>query len=389
MDCTDYNSKSCPKGNTIINKLTTDKIKTFMVGCWGVYCWDGEIEITSYEPPPKNSNPVYEELLKKKTEIFGQKSVVDAIKQYSYNLNIDSIFLAGDNVYSYNVPKEKLIEIIESKNNLPTKKQYKNDPTISSQYIEKQLSQGFLDCFSNSNIKNFYIALGNHDVQNCHDLNTQLNYNLTHKNELDEKKLNYTIPSTYYNVIYNLKDYSINFIVIDTNMYSEDTTCNPNIKYSEQNKLDQQNWVINTLKTNKTTWNIIIGHIPYIAKGHKKKNPNIFNKDIDDLFKSIEESKCPIVQVYMCADEHNQQFLQYNNINLVVAGSGGTALDKLYDKSSVKTIYEKSTFGFTSFSFHKEKLSITYIQTNPFLSPSISYKVQIDTTGQIVKDKHF
>ena len=34
MDCTDYNSKSCPKGNTIINTLNTDNIKTFMVGCW-------------------------------------------------------------------------------------------------------------------------------------------------------------------------------------------------------------------------------------------------------------------------------------------------------------------------------------------------------------------
>ena len=387
MDCSDYNNTLCPKGRTLYNNINEDYIKFIMVGCWGVYCWNKEIEIEYYDPPDRN-NTQYNELLKKKTELFGQKSVVDAIKEYSNKIDVNSIFLAGDNIYSYNVPKEKLIDIIESKSELPNKKQYKNDHTISSQNIEKQLSDGFLNCFNTTNIKNFYIALGNHDIQNCHDLNTQLNYNSTHKNELNKNNLSYTIPSTYYNVIYRLKNCSINVIVIDTNMYSEETTCNPSIKYSEQNKIDQQKWVIETLKSNNSKWNIIVGHIPYISKGHKKKNPNILNKDIDILFTSIRDANCPTVQVYMCADEHNQQFLHTNNLNLVVAGSGGTSLDKFYHHSNVTTIYEKSTFGFTIFNFYPEKLSVQYVQTNPYSTPSISFQADISQTGSLISTKH-
>ena len=50
------------------------------------------------------------------------------------------MFLAGDNVYGYEIPKDMLKELVNKKN-APSKKMYKFDSNISSQDITKQLQQ--------------------------------------------------------------------------------------------------------------------------------------------------------------------------------------------------------------------------------------------------------
>ena len=95
----------------------------------------------------------------------------------------------------------------------------------------------------------------------------------------------------------------------------------------------------------------------------------LYNKDLEKLFNTITDNNCPKVQVYMCADEHNQQFLMNNNkkMGLVIAGSGGTVLDKglvINEKGLLKvettSIYNSTEFGFVSFSFTNEIVSIIY-----------------------------
>jgi hypothetical protein len=394
IDCTNYDG--CPKGDSVtlhpIKKDNENSLNVVMVGCWGVYNWDGEKYVTEYSlekfleeigvKPDENKylytfmkhnidlerydmlaelnrkvtshvggnwSLLLHELLKKdKPEIYGQSSVIEGIGKYSNKHRTDALFLAGDNVYSYENPKPLLTEIIKGAINaqsiakLPTKKAYKSNSDYSGQDIEKQLSDGFKHCITalNPNTQ-IFLGIGNHDIQTCKDLNEQINYK--NKN-LDDSDLNkkYQLLGTYYNVVYEMKDYKVNFIIIDTNMFSEDFHCDGST-YTQNQKEAQNQWVISALKTNACKFNIIIGHCPYMANPHKIKKKDkkdkkdkkedggkvvtvepIHNQELQALFDMIKnDTGCPKVQVYMCADEHNQQFLYDNshNMALVVAGS--------------------------------------------------------------------
>jgi hypothetical protein len=77
-----------------------------------------------------------------------------------------------------------------------------------------------------------FLTIGNHDVQNCHDLNTQLNYY--------RKDPRYQMLGMYYNVIYKLEGFSVNFILIDTNMYTEEYTCDGRRSIRRSNRMRRE-----------------------------------------------------------------------------------------------------------------------------------------------------
>lgn len=373
-DCTYYNDKRCPKQLEIIKKkIRKDNLNILMVGCWGVYCWEDKVTLEEYKPPGKGNNKGKFKITEK---MYGQKNVVRGMVKYTRKYPTESVFLAGDNVYNYNIPKEKLKKMV-TVGIYPNKKTYKEDHTISAQRIQRQLSDGFLYCFDNVNVKDFYIAIGNHDIQNCFDLNNQLRFSRDH---IYSK---YRLPAVYYNTVYQMNDYNVNILVIDTNMYdgNDPKTCS-GVLYTENDRNNQKKWVLQTLQRNNARWNIIVGHIPYKANPHKqkikkdsngniiKKGPDyILNSGLDDLFKTINNCpNCPKVQVYMCADEHNQQFLvdKENKMGLVVAGSGGTALDKNIIKGKYweSTYWYNPFFGFVAFNFTPNFLKLTYFVTD-------------------------
>jgi hypothetical protein len=360
IDCTNYDD--CPKGDSVtlhpIKKDNENRLNVVMVGCWGVYGWDKEIDIKEYSlekfiekglgkegkdqyekfaksikksdtigevkdpviislltslkkeysdaKQDEKKDEIVNKLFKHTKEVYGQIKVIEGIKK----LDIDALFLAGDNVYSYNKPKDELIGLIKSvlsgKNNissLPTKKGYKKNPRYSPQQIKEQLSAGFSALVQGIPVKtNIFLGIGNHDIQTCEDLNEQLN----HK----KKDSRYGLHGLYYNVVYEMKDYKVNFIIIDTNMFSEDFHCDGKTEYKEEQRKAQITWVINCLKTNSCKFNIIIGHCPYIANPHK--NETVKNRGVDGdvigirndklevLFNLIKDTQnIPKVQVYM------------------------------------------------------------------------------------------
>ena len=374
INCADYlNDEKCPKKFQLMNKkINSDVLNVIMVGCWGTYCWDGEINMIKYKPPNDEKDDKNFTYFKETKEIYGSQRVVQGMINYTNTVQTHAVFLAGDNVYSYNIPKDRLTGLIK-KGNPPSKNMYKLDHIISSQDIDKQLQQGFLDCFNNVKVKDFYVALGNHDVITCYDLNQQLKFSKNPTNR-------YRLPGVYYNVVYPLENYKVNFIVIDTNMFEKKPVNCLGKKYDPDVQLHMINtqvqWVVDTLKRNNCMWNIIIGHIPYKSNSHKQKDDtpdHIFNEKLNYLFNTIKkDDKCPKVQVYFCADEHNQQFL-YDNDNemaLVIAGSGGTVLDKkiikgeYWDGNIVKTLYYSNNFGFVSFTFNdNDELRIIYFES--------------------------
>lgn len=451
IDCTNYDH--CPKGGNVkvdpIKKDNENSLNVVMVGCWGVYGWDKEIDIKEYSlekfiekglgkerkdqyekfaksikksdtigevkddnndikgllislqeeykvADDKKKEEIINKLFKDTKEVYGQIKVIEGIKK----LDIDALFLAGDNVYSYNKPKDGLIKLITSVLNgsekdiglLPTKKGYKKNSEYSPQQIKEQLSNGFTKLVQGIPVKtNIFLGIGNHDIQTCEDLNEQLNHKKT-----DSR---YGLHGLYYNVVYEMKDYKVNFIIIDTNMFSEDFHCDGKTKYTENQKNTQITWVIDCLKSNNSCkFNIIIGHCPYIANPHKNETVKnrgeevdvigIRNDKLEVLFEKIKETKdIPKVQVYMCADEHNQQFLYDNQykMGLVVAGSGGTALD--YDLSREQKIkdvdskFRAATFGFVQFNFTDDEIAITY--HNSQINDQVHYFVKLNENGEI------
>ena len=322
------------------------------------------------------------------SQIFGQKSVSKGMENNSNKNTIEALFLVGDNVYPDNIVREELIKMVNEQN-YPSESQYRQNNKISSQNIEKQLEEGFLKCFSNISVKDFFITIGNHDIENCHNLNYQLNYN----QDL------YKLPGLYYIVEYNLKDYDINFLIIDTNMFSKDyKTCNPDIEYSLNDYKIQKKWIINCLKKVNAKWNVIIGHVPYKANGHSKKTPNEFNQHLDSIFIDLNnlanKGEIPRVQIYFCADEHNQQFLydEPKKLSLVVAGSGGAILDtniQTDGKYSKITKFLSVNFGFVNFNFTENNVKIIYYKSGVGIidkKDELLFLANVDADGKLLYD---
>jgi hypothetical protein len=163
-DCSDYDGVSCPKGITVVKELTgVTTLNTIMVGCWGVYCWDGEVNIKEWKGL-KDSEDLpedVEKLFDKGTEIYGQKSVVAGMRKYAEEKGCVALFLAGDNVYNFMVPKPVLEHIaakairMKNKGMLPTKGRVKLDPELSGQDINKQFVErifGMYACTTESDV---------------------------------------------------------------------------------------------------------------------------------------------------------------------------------------------------------------------------------------------
>jgi hypothetical protein len=353
IDCSNY--ENCPNKNEVQIKLESEQIKLGIVGCWGVYCQNDKIIFTNYSLDDKKINKLwdkedlkYQDFLKTETKIRGQKTMSEYLKNFQ---PFTSLFLAGDNIYEYSEISDILIKElndriekwkISSEKSIEKFKDYfvtnsiiKNDRSgIRELYknldITLQFSKSFGDCFHNLQVGNYFLALGNHDIETCDILNHQMNH------EINKEKV---IPGSYYNVIYkdkNDKDI-LNVIVLDTNLFepnAKDCAGNPFLQEMIQEQIDWFRGQIENIKKINCPFNIVIGHIPYKAIGHKSSNPFIHNQNLDPIFAIIKQANevNPVVQAYFCADEHDQQILYdtENKLHLIIVGSGGTTLDDIF-----------------------------------------------------------
>jgi len=349
--------------NIITINTDTDNLEFLCMGCWGVYCDSGNYMVF------KSKN----DKIKQESISRGQLLVARSLKNFvDNNPSVKDMFLAGDNVYQVAITdskenndlikenKENLLEFLETRFGLKLKD--KN----SVFNIRKQISEGFDTCFRDINIERYFVAVGNHDIENCDILNTEL------KNET------WDMPSTYYNVIYKLSNgININVIVIDTNMFEkEPLNCNGEL-YSDSDILKQIQWIDSISKMGN--WNLVIGHIPYKANGHKDDKPKILNRKLKEVLNIARP------QLYICADEHNQQFLYDDElkVGLVICGSGGTALDKNIENGFPEnTLYKNANFGFTHFNIENDILNIQYINSE---TSSVNFRVSIGINGELLK----
>lgn len=338
-----------------------EKFNFLAVGCWGVYCEEGKKTII------KKKKKDDEIIIKKEKNIKrGQKTVAEIIKQLSDSYSVDTIFLAGDNVYHKSVNENTNVEDI---------------PANYNHYdIEKQIQEGFRDCFKNPKLKNYFVIAGNHDVEDCDILEKEI------------KEPSWTFGNLFYNTFFPMREYNIDIMCIDTNileLIGNEELCGKNSEYLKNQQMVCVQYRNTTIvQSGKPTWRIMIGHIPYKALGHKSDKCIVDNSG---LFRGLMDIYKP--HIYISADEHNQQFLtemvEGTNVALVVAGSGGTAQDdvktcnprnvtQITDENN-KTIiipYSYTAFGIPLFQVTKENIVIDYyIKENNSIKSNFNVKV--------------
>ena len=134
---------------------------------------------------------------------------------------------------------------------------------------------------------------------------------------------------------------------------------------------NQITWLKNLLKKiekdEQVTKIIVIGHHPIFGNGHKEGRPagnKWLQKNIyEDIFLKY-NNKNPKKRIvsYICADEHNFQYLydKENDFNLFIAGIGGAKLDtEIFDTSNL-TVFNQSPVHYGSFYCQIKKSSIIY-----------------------------
>lgn len=131
----------------------------------------------------------------------------------------------------------------------------------------------------------------------------------------------------------------------------------PNSAIPEQDK-----WLGKTLQLSPAnTWNIVIGHIPFWCNPHKG-NPRIEIKLLDLIQKYSSQ-----INLYMCADEHNQQYITLPNLPpQVISGTGGALLDKISVSDNLKeyTHICRSEFGFVAVSVSSSEINLDFYSVN-------------------------
>jgi len=368
FNCIDFDNSNCPKGITSekITNIKSEEAVFIFTGCWGVYCKTGrnkrfKLKVPNKEEGKKKDKEKGEkkekdkedgEKKENKYEIYGGKDVAQMMIEYSNKYNISAVILGGDNIYS-DYPSEELLKYIDKivKNgNLEEIKKLKKEVKNILYNMDKQFVEGFEKCIRQVKAKDFLVGIGNHDIETCDILNKQLNYP------------NWTMLGLYYNYVYSLNDgKNINFVFIDTNIYEDGKMCSGE-PYPKNARSMQFKWLSNVLKENRSSWNIVIGHVPFIANSHKEGKPTRFS---ENLFRDL-SMLSELIDLYLCADEHNQQYITYPSLPVeVISGSGGTVLDKNIQVSEDlidSTKYRQANlFGFTALHISSENITIKFI----------------------------
>ena len=293
-------------------------------GCWGVYCQD--IQFTK---PKKDKKDKKDKEDKLKTKKYLGKTAYDTLEKYYQNIKgYDAVIIAGDNVYAH--------------------------PETGELDIKKQIKEGFENCISNLNSNTFLLGIGNHDIENCDILNIQKEYK------------GYDRKLWKLQEFYSVKFSHVKFIFINTNIY-EYEHCDKTVSKEQFDQLrkEQFDWLKKELYSSDV--NIVVGHIPPISCPHKIKGDKTIRIEknlLDDLLELSEK-----IDLYVCADEHNQQLLRYTNdegkiLNIGVSGSGGADLDDLYcpeDFPGLEIKYRNKGVGGIHLKIRKNILLLTFI----------------------------
>ena len=348
-DCHDY--KICPREKkfTQIKTIDPNVLKIGFVGCWGTYCQTGEQE--TFKVKVKKGN-VEEKVTR---DIYGSKDTVELMENFYRDKKADAIILAGDNVYSKRPIDKNMKKYLECKD----EKCLKN----LTYDIERQLDEGFEKCMAKVNTSRFLIGVGNHDMETCDILNYQLNY----------RNRKWFMPGISYQYVYQMNGFKVNFVFINTNLYDNEH-CSEMTQKDINSELDQQfEWMKHVLKErqhdSEKVWNVVVGHAPFLWNLHKA------GQTLRTTFAEHMKSLKGDIDLYCCADEHNQQYLKIKDYPTeIISGSGGAVLDDILSGDLKEyTVVGKKTFGFVDLEFTNLQIFVTFINKDKPETYTIDY----------------
>lgn len=220
--------------------------------------------------------------------------LADMIQKFKGNFNPSFTIIAGDNFYSDN-----------------------------DQNVKNNIDVGF-DILGKLNIPHF-LLLGNHDIET----NKSIFYEI--KKTFDDVVLDtspmifgkWILPGANYLIKIKAPYTICHFLMVDTNIFVEDEY------YTIQgNKSGIQKyilkWIDITLTSVKTIGPVfVVGHHPLYAFGHRARVPLIHNPELDKLYELLIKHN---IKFYLCADEHNFQYIYdaTNDIHHIIAGGSSS-----------------------------------------------------------------
>jgi len=197
----------------------------------------------------------------------------------------------------------------------------------------------------------FYMCLGNHDYgyQNINNSIYQIQYGINSQKE--NKK--WYMPHNYYQFHKKKDNISIDFFVMDTNIYllSND--------FIQKQFNDLKKW----LKSSKADWKILYGHHTWRSVGGHGNADIKLDNYLTDLY-----INSPF-DVYMCGHDHSKQVIELNiknkKVSLIVCGTGGQKYDHSLNNFKNLNIYtdllfSSSNLGFANCQASKKKLQFTF-----------------------------
>lgn len=290
--------------------------------------------------------------------LMGQPYISLLMKEFNQTLNPQFTILLGDNIYDTKIKKG------DSKDNIYI------DPNNNFNYG--------IACFDLPHTHKLFALLGNHDVDKIDLLKYELN-KTTFDNQIISSQ--WILPTNYYNFIVDMDSYKINFIQLDTNMFVKEEYSNI-VDNDTINDLAirQLQWLTKILEINNDKINIISGHHPIFAIGHKEKNPLITNHDMLQIYKILLEHN---VKFYICADEHNFQYLYDANNDfhfLVVGGVPRSGGDITYSLDA----YQHKDFSNKNIHFEFKDGNETYDISSELIIQSPTY-VNFKITNNKIK----
>lgn len=198
----------------------------------------------------------------------------------------------------------------------------------------------------------FYMCIGNHDYGTDWGKGnslTQIKYG-----KMSEKQgKKWVMPRNYYSFRKKDKNVTIDFFVIDTNLY--------NLTREEIKK--QSKIMSRAINDSNADWKIVNGHHTWrsiAGHGNADKELELFLKELYD--------KSPF-DLYVCGHDHNKQLINMeiedSILPLIVCGTGGKVyhdyinLNRLDDKCELE--FYSNNLGYAFIRAFKTKLELTFL----------------------------
>lgn len=262
-----------------------------------------------------------------------QASVAQAMQAYvtRYKISTDALLMLGDNFYG----------------EMPG--------GVSSPRWQSQFEQLYP---SGSFPGPAFAAVGNHDYQFAPSskVDVQLAY-------AAQGNTRWTLPSLYYTFKFPLRNPSVTFIVLNSNMPNElSQPIPPNPSYYTQTDAErraQLSWLHDRLAEPLTTpYRIVLAHHPLFSNGPHGDNQTLI-RDWSPLFKKYN------VNLYLAGHDHDLQHLEIagHPTSFVTSGGGGAELNNLRESDGERGPFAQKVHGFTHLQVRAQNIIVRHIDT--------------------------